>query len=339
MPFVAYLHRVANCENLTASEAAEAMAVILSGQVTTAQIAAFLVALRMKRETPAEVLGFARAMRARMTRVDAGPEPVIDTCGTGGDNAGTFNVSTVAAFAVAGAGVRVAKHGNRSISSRCGSADVMEGLGVKVTITPEQMGRAIRDVGIGFLFAPSLHPAMKYAQPARIELKTRTVFNILGPLTNPAGAGAQLVGAPSENAAALMAEVLASLGLRRGFVVHGSDGLDEITTTGPTLTLEIGDGKVIRRSLTPDDFGVRPACAGDLKGGDRQTNCEIARAVLGGASGPQRDVVLINSSAALAAAGLARDFHEGMVLAARSIDSGAALQKSEQLALFTQQVV
>lgn len=335
MPFVAYLHRVANCENLTASEAAEAMAVILAGQATTAQIAAFLVALRMKRETPDELLGFARAMRARMTRVDAGPEPVIDTCGTGGDNAGTFNVSTVAAFAVAGAGVRVAKHGNRSISSRCGSADVLEGLGVRIDLTPEAMGRAIREVGIGFLFAPALHPAMKHAQPARLELRMRTVFNLLGPLANPAGATAQLVGAPSEEAAELMAQALASLGLERGFVVHGSDGLDEITTTGTTTTLEITRGVVAHRTLAPADFGVAAARAEDLKGGGRDENCRIARAILDGESGPRRDIVLVNAAAALVAAGKARDFGEGMALAAASIDSGAARARLEQLIRFT----
>ncbi|MDP2998159.1 MAG: anthranilate phosphoribosyltransferase [Bryobacterales bacterium] len=335
MPFVAYLHRVANRENLTASEAAEAMALILEGQATTAQIAAFLVALRMKRETPAELLGFARAMRARMTRVDAGPEPVIDTCGTGGDNAGTFNVSTVAAFAVAGAGVRVAKHGNRSISSRCGSADVLEGLGVRIDLTPEAAGRAIREVGIGFLFAPALHPAMKYAQPARLELRMRTVFNLLGPLANPAGAPAQLVGAPSVEAAELMAQALASLGLERGFVVHGSDGLDEITTTGPTMAIEITRGVIARHTLTPADFGVGVARAEDLKGGDRDENCRIAHAVLNGERGPRRDIVLVNAAAALVVAGKARDFGEGMALAAASIDSGAARAKLDQLIRFT----
>lgn len=335
MPFVAYLHRVANRENLTAGEAAEAMALILAGQATTAQIAAFLVALRMKRETPAELLGFARAMRARMTRVDAGPEPVIDTCGTGGDNAGTFNVSTVAALVAAGAGVRVAKHGNRSISSRCGSADVLEGLGVRIDLAPEAVGRAIREVGIGFLFAPALHAAMKYAQPARVELKMRTVFNLLGPLANPAGATAQLVGAPSVEAAELMAEALASLGLERGFVVHGSDGLDEITTTGPTTALEITRGAIAHHTLTPADFGVAVARAEDLKGGDRDENTRIARAILDGESGPCRDIVLVNAAAALVAAGRAHNFPEGVALAAESIDSGAARARLDQLIRFT----
>lgn len=336
MSLLPFLHRVAERENLSAADADQAMSLILSGAATTAQIAAFLVALRMKRETPAELLGFARAMRTRMTRIDAGPGPVIDTCGTGGDNAGTFNVSTMVAFVVAGAGVRVAKHGNRSISSRCGSADVLEGLGVRIDLGPDAVGRSIREVGIGFLFAPSLHPAMKHAQPARVELKMRTVFNLLGPLANPAGATAQLLGAPSVEAAELMAEALASLGLERGFVVHGSDGLDEITTTGPTTALEITRGAIAHRTLTPADFGVEPSRPEDLKGGDRDENCRIARAVLAGERGPKRDIVLANSAVALVAAGKTKDFGEGMTLAAESIDSGAARAKLEQLAALTQ---
>lgn len=339
MSILPYLERLLNRENLIAADAEQAMSIILSGGATTPQIAALLVALRMKGETAEELFGFARAMREKAQRVDPGVhgEPLLDTCGTGGDGMFTFNISTAAAFVVAGAGVRVAKHGNRSISSQCGSADVMEGLGVKITLTPEQMGRAIREVGIGFLFAPAIHLAMKHAQPARLELKTRTVFNILGPLTNPAGATVQLVGAPSEHAAALMAEALAALGLARGFVVHGSDGLDEITTTGPTLVLEISNGTVTRRTVTPEDFGIAPSSLNDLRGGDRQANCEIARAVLSGAQGSQRDIVLVNASAALVAASKARDFTHGMSLAAQSIDSGAALQKAEDLARFTQQ--
>ncbi len=339
MTLLPYLDRVMARENLSARDGEEAMSVILGGDATTAQIAAFLVALRMKGETAQEVLGFARAMRAKAERVDAGfkGELLVDTCGTGGDGSGTFNISTVSAFVVAGAGARVAKHGNRSISSRCGSADVMEGLGVRIALAPEQMARAIREVGIAFLFAPAIHVAMKHAQPARLELKTRTVFNILGPLTNPAGAQAQLVGAPNENAAVLMAEALAALGLTRGFVAHGSDGLDEITTTGPSTLLEISGGQVTRRIVSPDDFGVPHARRDDLLGGDRDANCEIARAVLGGVRGPRRDIVLVNASAALVAAGRARDFREGFAMAAESIDSGAARRRAEELARFTQQ--
>jgi anthranilate phosphoribosyltransferase len=339
MPFLPFLELVAGGRSLEPSEAREAMLSILEGEASTAQIAAFLVALRMKGETAPELIGFARAMREKAQRIDVGPlaEPLLDTCGTGGDGAGTFNVSTVAAFVAAGAGVRVAKHGNRSISGRCGSADVMEGLGVRVALAPEQMARSIREVGIGFLFAPVVHAAMKHAQPARLELKMRTVFNILGPLTNPAGADTQLAGAPSPGAAALMAEALASLGLTRGFVVHGSDGLDEITTTGPTLAFEIREGQAVRRTLTPEDFGVPRASKDELRGGDREANCAIARQILRGARGAMRDIVLVNSAAALVAAGKAAGFREGVAIAAESIDSGAALGKAEELARFTQQ--
>jgi anthranilate phosphoribosyltransferase len=336
MSLLPFLEIVMSKRDLDAAQAREAMLSILDGAASTAQIAAFLVALRMKGETVQEVVGFARAMREKAARVDPGPDarPLVDTCGTGGDGAGTFNISTVTAFVVAGAGARVAKHGNRSISSRCGSADVMEGLGVNVTLAPEQVARSIRETGIGFLFAPAIHTATKHAHPARLELKTRTVFNLLGPLTNPAGAGAQLTGAPSPEAAALIAEALAALGLPRGFVAHGSDGLDEITTTGPTLAFEIRDGAVTRRELTPEDFGVARARIEDLRGGDREVNCEIVLSILGGAAGAQRDIVLVNAAAALVAAGMARDFREGVALSAESIDSGAALGKLRALALF-----
>jgi anthranilate phosphoribosyltransferase len=336
MSLIPYLHRAVGREDLDAAAAEEAMEVILSGQASTAQIAAFLVALRMKGETAGELIGFARAMRARASQVpaDLAGGPLLDTCGTGGDARGTFNISTIAAFVVAGAGVRVAKHGNRSISSRCGSADVLERLGVRVAVEPEQAARAIREVGIGFLFAPAFHPATRHAHAARLELKMRTIFNLLGPLTNPAGATAQLAGAPSEHAAGLIAEALAALGLERGFVVHGSDGLDEITITGPTLAYEIAKGQVTRRTLTPADFGVTPAPIEELQGGDPDENCEIARASLAGARGPKRDVVLVNAAAALVVAGRAAGFADGMTIAAESIDSGAARRKLEDLAAF-----
>ena len=336
MTLLSFLEIVVAKRDLDAAQAREAMLSILDGGASTAQIAAFLVALRMKGETAAEVVGFARAMREKAARVDPGPDtrPLVDTCGTGGDGAGTFNISTVTAFVVAGAGARVAKHGNRSISSRCGSADVMEGLGVNVALAPEEVARSIRETGIGFLFAPAIHTATKHAHPARLELKMRTVFNLLGPLTNPAAAQAQLAGAPSAEAAALIAEALAALGLPRGFVVHGLDGLDEITITGPTLAFEIRDGSVERREIAPEDFGVARARSEDLRGGDREANCEIVRSILGGATGPRRDIVLVNASAALVAAGLARDFREGAARAAESIDSGAALAKLQALAEF-----
>jgi anthranilate phosphoribosyltransferase len=336
MPFLPYLHAVAERRSLGAAEASEAMHSILAGDVSASQIAAFLVALRMKGETVDELVGFARAMRSMAVRIDPGldGEPLLDTCGTGGDGQSTFNISTIAAFVVAGAGVRVAKHGNRAASSHCGSADLLESLGVAVTLAPEQVGRAIREIGVGFLFAPALHTAMKHAHPVRVELKMRTVFNLLGPLTNPAGATVQLVGAPSEHAAGLMAGALAQLGLERGFVVYGSDGLDEITTTGPTTAFEVRSGRVERRTVNPEDFGVTRADAAALKGADKGANVAIARAVLGGAAGPQRDIVLVNASAALVAAGRAPDFLQGMKIARVSIDSGAAWRKVEELALF-----
>jgi anthranilate phosphoribosyltransferase len=246
MAFLDYLHRIVARDSLSSEEAEGALGLILEGQATAPQIAAFLVALRMKGETAGELLGLARAMRARSLRVDVADvaQPVLDTCGTGGDASGSFNISTVAALVVAGAGVRVAKHGNRSMASHCGSADILEALGVKIELTPERMADCIRRAGIGFLFAPALHPAMKHAGPARAEIKMRTALNLLGPLTNPAGAPYQLIGAPSEAAARLMAGALAELGTRRSFVVHGSDGMDEITTTGSTLLLEVSDARV-----------------------------------------------------------------------------------------------
>jgi anthranilate phosphoribosyltransferase len=330
-----YLHRIASRENLSSDDAQQAMLAILNGAATTPQIAAFLVGLRTKGETADELLGFARAMREKAARVDAGPEPLLDTCGTGGDGGSTFNISTISAFVAAGAGVRVAKHGNRSLSSACGSADLLEALGINITLSPEQVGRSIREVGIGFLFAPLFHPAMKHAQSARLELKMRTVFNLLGPLTNPAGATRQLIGAPSIPAAELMAEALAGLQPERAFVVHGSDGLDEVTTTGPTTVFEVTRQGVRRLEWSPSDFSVEQAKPSDLAGGERAVNCGIATAILHGQRGAQRDVVLVNAAAALVAAGIANDLKEGMQRATDSMDSGAAREKLERLASFT----
>lgn len=337
MSLLEFLHSAASRRNLTEREAEQAMSVVLRGEASTAQLAAFLVALRMKGETVEELVGFARAMRAASTRIDPGlnGETLLDTCGTGGDGIGSFNISTVAAFVVAGAGVRVAKHGNRSISSQCGSADVLEALGVNIAVPAERMAAAIREVGMGFFFAPAMHPAMRHAQPARLELRMRTAFNLLGPLTNPAGATAQLAGAPSAEAARLMAQALAKLGLKRGFVVHGLDGMDEITTTGPTLILEIHTGTVRESTVVPEDFGVSASAAECLAGGDRVINCDIARAVLAGAQGAHRDIVLVNAAAALVAAGQAADFRDGMRQAARAVDSGAARAKVDALVEFT----
>jgi anthranilate phosphoribosyltransferase len=337
MSLLRFIETIVDRGSLSAPDAEAAMQTILDGGATHPQIAAFLTALRMKGETADELAGFARAMRRMAAHVEVGLNgaPLLDTCGTGGDRSDTFNISTVAAFVVAGAGVHVAKHGNRSISSKCGSADLLDSMGIQIALSPDQAGRAIREIGIGFLFAPAVHTAMRHAQPVRVELKFRTVFNLLGPLTNPAGANAQLAGAPSEHAAELMAGALASLGLKRGFVVHGSDGLDEITTTGPTTAFEIREGQVERRTLEPGDFGVQVARPEALKGGDSRRNLEIAHAVLGGARGPHRDIVIANAAAALVAAGTAEVFLEGAAIAAVSIDSGAARRKAEALAEFT----
>jgi anthranilate phosphoribosyltransferase len=307
------------------------MSVLLEGEAGEAEIAGFLVALKMKGETAQELAGFARAMRDRMIVVDAGPD-VIDTCGTGGDGSGTFNVSTAVAIVMAGAGAHVAKHGNRSISSNSGSADVLEALGVRVLdVTPEDAARSIREIGIGFLFAPALHPAMKHAQAVRKALKTRTVLNLLGPLVNPARASAQLIGAPSPEAARLMAEALAELGTRRSFVVHGHDGLDEITTTAATDVYEVTAVGVSKHLWKPSDFGIRTAQIDSLKGGDSSCNAQIILSILRGSAGPCRDIVLMNAAAGLLAGGLAADLRDAMELASRSIDSGAALAKLELL--------
>jgi len=334
MSLLTHLTRVVSHEHLSAEDAEKAMELILRGEATQPQIAGFLVALRMKGETVSELVGFARAMRRMATPIEHGldGQVLLDTCGTGGDGCNTFNISTIAAFVVAGAGVHVAKHGNRSISSKCGSADLLEAWGIRVPMPSEDAARAIREVGIGFLFAPAVHTAMKHAHPVRTDLKLRTVFNLLGPLTNPAGATAQLLGGPSKKSAELMAGAMAELGLKRGFVVHGRDGLDEITTTGPTDAWEIRDGKVEHRVLEPADFAVHPASQADIEGGEQARNLEIANALLDGARGPQRDIVLVNAAAALVAAGKAETFLEGMAIGVVSIDSGAAKAKVAALA-------
>jgi anthranilate phosphoribosyltransferase len=313
------------------------MSVILTGAASTPQLTALLVALRMKGETAGEIRGFTRAMREFTTRVkpQIHGEALVDTCGMGGDSAGTFNISTIAAFVAAGAGVRVAKHGGRSVSSKCGSADVLEQLGVKLAYDAAVAARAIEEIGIGFLFAPAFQPAMKHAQAARLELRLRTVFNMLGPLTNPAGATAQVVGAASANAAELMAQALADLGLERGFVVHGSDGLDEITLCGETLVYDICNGHVLQRVVSPADFGLRPAARERMLGGGPEENAAIAREVLDGTPGPRRDVVLMNAAAAIVVGGRAGDWKQATELAAESIDSGKARQRLQALVEFS----
>lgn len=333
-------------EDLSRVEAEAAMEEILSGRATNAQIAGLLTALRMKGETVDELVGFATAMRHHATPIFAGKPPfaieaLVDTCGTGGDGAGTFNVSTVAAFVIAGAGVHVAKHGNRSISSRCGSADVLEHLGVRIDLPPERVARAIEEVGIGFLFAPAVHTATRHAMTARRELRMRTAFNLLGPLTNPAGASAQVVGVFDANLTELMARALGELGVRRAFVVHGADGLDEISISGVTYVAELRDGAVRSYTLNPEDFGLRRSPLEAIRGGDPAQNAKIVHKVLGRSlvyreHGPHREIVVANAAAALVAAGRATDLLDGVRLAMRSIDSGAAREKLEALVAFSQ---
>jgi anthranilate phosphoribosyltransferase len=304
---------------------------IMSGQATDAQIGAFLVALRIKGETIDEIAGGAEVMREKATPIVTVRPDLIDTCGTGGDDSGTFNISTTVAFVACGAGLAVAKHGARSISSQCGSADVLAALGVNVEATPEKVGECIDEVGIGFLFAVALHGAMKHAIGPRRELATRTVFNILGPLTNPAGAKRQLLGVFDGALTEALAGVLRELGSERVLVVHGSDGLDEITLTGPTQVSELRDGQISTRQIHPEDFGLQVVSAEALKGGDADYNARILREVLDGKEGPQRDVVLLNAAAAMVVGGLAEDITAGLEVARASIDSGKARQALDRL--------
>ena len=304
---------------------------IMSGQATDAQIGAFLVALRIKGETIDEIAGGAEVMREKATPIVTVRPDLIDTCGTGGDDSGTFNISTTVAFVACGAGLAVAKHGTRSISSQCGSSDVLTALGVNVEASPEKVGECIDEVGIGFLFAIALHGAMKHAIGPRRELATRTVFNILGPLTNPAGAKRQLLGVFDGALTEALAGVLRELGSEKALVVHGSDGLDEITLTGPTQVSELRDGQVSTRQIHPGDFGLQTVSAEALKGGDADHNARILRGILDGEEGPQRDVVLLNAAAAMVVGGLAEDITAGLEVARESIDSGKARQALDRL--------
>lgn len=341
------LHRIANHrQSLSRDEARGVMSEVLTGQCTDAQIAALLVALHMKGETVEEIVGFAEAIRAAATPLglhansvlDAsgtGRDALVDTCGTGGDTSGTFNISTATAFVAAGAGVRVAKHGNRSVTSKCGSADVMEALGVNINMPPARVAACLEEVGITFLFAPAMHSAMKYVQPARRELRLRTVFNLLGPLTNPARATCQVVGVYSADLVEKLAEALSMLGLHRALVVHGSDGLDEITITGPTRIGEVRDGQVHTYEVTPEEFGLHRASLETISGGDAALNASLIREVLAGKKSPRRDVVILNAAAALVAAGRADHLRDAVPQATNAIDSGAAAAKLEALIGFS----
>jgi anthranilate phosphoribosyltransferase len=318
--------------DLTEQEARGVMDEIMSGHATDAQIAGFLTALRMKGETAPELIGFASVMRERAERLwDGDPLPVLDTAGTGGDRSGTFNISTAAAFVAAGAGVRVAKHGNRSASSRCGSADVMEALGVDIHMPLERLQTAIKEVGIGFLFAQRFHTSMKYVMPARSQLKVRTVFNILGPLANPANACFQVVGVSSLEIMELVGNALQGLGLRHAFVVHGANGMDEVSISSRTYVVELRDGELRQFIMTPEDFGITSAKIEALQGSDAADNAKIIEDIFRGEKGPRRDVVLLNSAPALVAGGAAKTWKDGIRLAAEAIDSGAALKKLEEL--------
>jgi anthranilate phosphoribosyltransferase len=341
------LHRLANHrQSLSREEARGVMSEVLAGECTDAQIAALLVALHMKGETVEEIVGFAEAIRAAATPLKlhrdstldvSGTErdALVDTCGTGGDASGTFNISTATAFVVAGTGVRVAKHGNRSVTSKCGSADVMEALGVNINLPPARIAACLDQVGIAFLFAPAMHSAMKYVQPARRELRLRTVFNLLGPLTNPASATAQVVGVYAAELVEKLAEALSMLGLRRAMVVHGDDGLDEITITGPTRIAELRDGVVRAYEVTPEQFGFQRATLNEISGGDASENAKVIREVLNGRASPSRDIVLLNAAAALVASGKANHLAEALPIAVHSIDSGAAASKLAAMARFT----
>jgi anthranilate phosphoribosyltransferase len=352
------LHRVASQgESLDRAQSRAVMADVLAGKCSDAQIAALLVALRIKGETVEEIVGFAEAIRAaaaplpiertasanaldvsgtgREALAESDGDSLIDTSGTGGDASGTFNISTATALVTAGAGVRVAKHGNRSISSKCGSADVVEALGIDIQLSPERAAQCLREVGICFLYAPNLHPAMKQVQGVRRELRMRTMFNLLGPLTNPARASGQVVGVYSLELVEKLAEALSMLGLRRALVVHGLDGMDEITITGATRVAEAREGSVRSYEIVPEEFGMNRGTLADIAGGDAPGNAAIIRAVLAGEKSPRRDVVLLNSAAALVAAGRAEHLAPAIALAAKSIDSGAAAQKLDAMVRFT----
>lgn len=317
--------------DLGRGEMTDVMNQIMSGEATDAQIGAFLIALRVKGECVDEIAGAASVMREKAMPIVTKHDVIVDTCGTGGDHSGTFNISTTAAFVAAGTGLCVAKHGNRAATSQSGSADVLSALGVNIEASPETVSRCLDDVGIGFLFAISLHGAMKYAIGPRREIGARTIFNALGPLSNPAGATRQVVGVYSAALTETLAGVLGTLGAERAFVVHGSDGLDEMTLTGPTKVSELRNGSVSTYDVLPGDFGLAQAPADALKGGDADYNAEITRSILNGEEGPRRDIVLLNAAAAIVAGGKAGDLNEGVQVAAEVIDSGKALEKLEGL--------
>ncbi|MDK2820234.1 MAG: anthranilate phosphoribosyltransferase [Clostridia bacterium] len=321
------ISKVVEGQSLNEMEAEKAMDIIMSGEGTQAQIGAFLTALRLKGETVEEITGFARSMRRRAASIVPKTRTFVDTCGTGGDGSQTFNISTTAAFVVAGAGVAVAKHGNRSVSSRCGSADMLEALGIKIDLPPEAVACCLEEVGMAFLFAPVFHSAMKHAAGPRREIGIRTVFNLLGPLTNPASAPCQLMGVYDPNLTETVAGVLKRLGTKRAYVVHGSDGLDEISTTGETKITVLDNGEIKTFNLTPEEVGLPRARLSDLTGGTAEDNANIAKAVLSGEKSPARDIVVLNAAFALLAGGATSNLTKAIEIAKESIDSGRALAK------------
>ena len=329
------LAKLLDGHDLSREEAREVMRTIMTGEATSAQIAGFLIALRAKGETADEIAGCAEAMREHVLVVRPERVDLVDTAGTGGDGAGTFNISTAAALVAAAAGAGVAKHGNRAVSSLSGSADVLEALGFNLELAPDLIARSIDELGFGFLFAPTHHPAMRHAAPIRRELATRTVFNVLGPLTNPAGARAQVVGVYAPEHVPTIAEVLARLGAVRAFVVHGAGGIDELSPAGPNLVCEVVDGSVRRREIDPLELGIDRCAPDELGGGDPAENAETIRRIFAGSNGGKRDAVLLNAAGAIAAGGLARDLAEGVGLARESIDSGAAGERLEALIAFS----
>jgi anthranilate phosphoribosyltransferase len=334
------LQRLLDGHDLGRDETREVMGEIMRGEATPAQIGGFLVALRAKGETPDEIAGCAEAMRGHVLAVRPERDDLVDTAGTGGDGARTINISTAAALVAAAAGAAVAKHGNRAVSSACGSADVLEALGFELEQEPVHIARSIDELGFGFLFAPSHHPAMRHAAPVRKELATRTVFNVLGPLTNPAGARAQVVGVYSPQLVRTIAEVLARLGAHRAFVVHGADGIDELSPVGTNLVCEVVDGSVHERELDPqEELGVPRCTIEELRGGTPEENAAAIRAVFAGAEGGRRSAILLNAAGAIAAGGHAADLREGLSLATAAIDSGAAAERLERLIVFSRETV
>jgi anthranilate phosphoribosyltransferase len=339
------IYKIVNRQDLSAAEMTRAMETIMTGEATDAQIGAFITAMRMKGETVTEIAAAARVMRAKATRIPVSQnvvdldrdeinidqETVVDTVGTGGDATNTFNVSTTTAFVVAGAGLKVAKHGNRAVSSRCGSADVIEALGINLSLNPEQVAECIQEVGIGFLFAPQLHGAMRYAIGPRREIGIRTIFNVLGPLTNPAGANVLVVGVYEERLTELLAGVLKDLGTHSAFVVYGEGSFDEISITGPTRVCELKGGEISSYTISPEDFGLSRGRLIDIRGGDVFENAAIVRRVLGGEPGPKQDMVALNAAAAFMGAGLVADFTAGVALAKEVLGSGRAMAKLEAL--------